>query len=92
MVNVSFALKGIAYVFGEQYAYFVQQMNANYEPEVCEANKPLHWYRSGQALNVYRIQANDLGSRYFDLTDWTRGLGGTWMYMYVDNGRFNLVN
>ena len=67
-------------------------MNSHYEPEICEANRALHWYRDGRALNVYRIQADDSGSKYFDLGSWDRGLGGNWMHMYVNNGQFFLVD
>lgn len=75
-------------MFGEQHAYFIQQMNAPFVPETCEPNKPLDWNRGGKALNVYKIQANDAGTGHFDLTDWDSGVGGQWMHFYVDNGRF----
>lgn len=82
---------GMAYVYGSRFAYFIQQAKASEGPERCEANKSLDWNRNMKALNAYRIQADDRGMKYFDLTNWSRGFGGSWMNMYVDNGNFNLV-
>jgi cyanophycinase len=79
---------GKAYVFGSNNAYFLEQNGANNFPEICEASRSLEWYRTLRAVNVYRVAATLDGRRYFDLSDWSTGLGGTWIYHYSRNGKF----
>lgn len=84
-------LNGMAYVYGTQSAFFIQQASLSGGPERCEADKPLDWNRNKQALNVYKVQADDKGMKYFDLKNWSRGFGGSWMKMYVEDGEFHLI-
>lgn len=41
-----------------------------------------------KAIQVYRINGTLEGNRYFDLKSWNSGVGGIWIYHYVDNGTF----
>lgn len=84
-------ISGVAYVFGSQNAYFYEQTFADGYPEICERNKNLNWVRSQKALKVYRVLGDQLGVKWFDLSNWTRGLGGQWLHAHVDNGRFFLI-
>ncbi len=77
---------GKASIYGYGYAFFLQQNNQG--PEVCSPGQKLDWYRNRQAVKVYKILANTSGSRYFWLTNWNSGSGGSWEYFYVDRGRF----
>ena len=79
---------GMAHVFGSEFAYFIEQASVSSVPEQCVRNKVLDWYRDKQALKVYRIPADPLGTKAFDLSNWTWGFGGAWLHMYVDNGKF----
>ena len=80
---------GVARVFGKYSAFFIQQSSSSNTPETCEPNKRLNWYRSRQALKVYRIYGNNFGDRFFNLNNWNTGFGGSWSYMFVDNGYFS---
>lgn len=90
-VAVAVESNGRAYVYGQtnNYAHFMQQTNALDGPEECVPGKPLDWFRSRKAVNVYRVMSNKNGDRYFDLNSWNTGTGGTWMYYYVDRGFFS---
>lgn len=81
---------GIGYVLGSEYAYFYHQTFSTGYPEICERNKNLDWYQEKQALKVYRIPGDDYGLKWFDFTNWTRGIGGQWLHSYVDYGKFYL--
>lgn len=75
---------GKARVYGYGYAFFLQESGGT--PERCTSRRSLDWYRSRQAVRVYKIQANSSGNRYFSLNNWTQGSGGSWQYHYVDYG------
>lgn len=82
---------GVAYTFGTGNAYFITQTTTSGFPEVCEPNKSLDWYRSKKALDVYLVPGDLLGVKWFDLSSWSKGVGGTWHYMYVDYGKFYML-
>jgi len=83
----------MAAVYGEypdygDYAYFLQ-VNCEYPfnaPETIEANTPLTWNVSGEALKVYLAPGTVDGSVQFDLNNWRDGVGGIWKNWYVNNG------
>ncbi|CAF0951367.1 unnamed protein product [Brachionus calyciflorus] len=79
---------GIARVFGNRDAYFIEQDTQEGIPETCEPKKRLDWYRNKKALRVYKITGTQNGERYFDLKTWNTGYGGNWYYMYVDQGLY----
>jgi len=70
------------------HAYFVQFGAAADEarPERCSSGQPLAWNCGGRALRVYRLPGAETGAGSFDLTNWTRGHGGDWLYWYVADG------
>ena len=70
---------GIANVFGEHNAYFIQ---ATGYPELCVPDQPLTWDHNGEAMAVYVIPKTGT----FDLTSWQFGTGGTWEYWSVMEG------
>ncbi len=70
------------------HAYFVQ-INTTLSvpgPERCTSGRPLVWNRGGRALRVYRLHGAEKGGGSFDLTNWTRGHGGDWLYWFVADG------
>jgi cyanophycinase len=77
---------GIAKVFGINNAFFLQINSSG--PETCESGSPLTWNRGNQAIKVYRIAGSSTGNGSFDLTNYSKASGGTWLYYYVDNGSF----
>lgn len=85
--------EGSARVFGgyptyDDNAYFIQS-NCEFTdavPETCTPNTPLHWYKGGEAVKVYKVKGTTTGSNAFSLTDWQTGIGGTWEHWYVNNG------
>lgn len=86
---------GIARVFGnypkyDDNAYFIQ---SNCElidrsPENCSLGSPLTWFRQEQALKVYQVKGDSLGSNMFNLHTWQSGSGGTWYDWSVQEGVF----
>lgn len=87
---------GKARVFGEyptyqEFAYFIQP-NCTFQeinPEVAELNTPLTWNYGSKALKVYKIPGTLTGEHYFDFTDDSNFLGGTWLDWSVVNGVFS---
>ncbi|CAF0916799.1 unnamed protein product [Brachionus calyciflorus] len=79
---------GLARVFGNRDAYFLQQNSQQGTPETCQSRKKLDWYRSREAIRVYKITGTQTGDRHFDLNTWNRGYGGKWYFMYIDQGRY----
>jgi cyanophycinase-like exopeptidase len=83
----------IARVFGESptypdYAYFVQS-NCDQPfsmPENCTAGQPLNWVKGNEALKVYRIGGNLLGTNRFNLNNWQTAAGGIWQDWHITNG------
>ena len=55
-------------------------------PETIEANTPLTWNVSGEALKVYLAPGTVDGSVQFDLNNWRDGIGGIWKNWYVNDG------
>lgn len=79
---------GRAYVYGTGIAFFIQQYRAGEYPERCQPNVSLDWYRNREALETYRIVGTLQGDRYFDLSSWRNGFGGSWLFYYVNRGLF----
>ena len=79
---------GLARVFGNRDAYFLQQNSQQGTPETCQPRRKLDWYRSREAIRVYKITGTNTGDRYFDLHTWNKGFGGTWYFMYIDQGKY----
>ena len=82
-----------AYVYGkypsnDDNVYFIQPdtCSTDYGPETCVAGAPLTWNRNNAALRVYRIKADNTGSKYFDLNTKKTGSGGEWFNWYAING------
>lgn len=82
---------GVAYTFGTGYAFFITQATTSGFPETCESGKSLDWYRSKKALDVYRVPGDAYGVKWFDLSSWSRGVGGSWLNIYVDYGRLYMI-
>ncbi len=79
---------GKARVFGEGYAFFLNQYF--YGPERCQPRRSLDWYRDRRAVEAYKVLGNSSGTNYFMLDRWTTGSGGEWQYYYVDRGRLRI--
>ncbi|XLS29408.1 cyanophycinase [Flavobacteriaceae bacterium M23B6Z8] len=79
---------GKAVVFGNGYAFFLQQNGAG--PERCAPRKSLDWYRNRRAVEVYKVLGNNSGANYFWLDRWNGGSGGSWQYYYADRGRLQI--
>ncbi len=79
---------GKAQIFGEGYAFFLNQYL--YGPERCQPRRSLDWYRERRAVETYKVLGNNSGTRYFMLDLWTTGSGGDWQYYYVDRGRLRV--
>ena len=83
---------GMANVYGNDpindIAYFIQANCTLDEgaPENCTANEPLTWNHSGEALKVYKIQAQPDGNNSFNLNDWQTGAGGIWEQWIAEDG------
>ena len=84
---------GLAKAYGEwptynENVYFIQPNCElqDYTPEDCSSGSPLNWYRNGEALKVYHIQATMDGSKTFSLADWSTGTGGIWENWSIVNG------
>ena len=88
---VTITSEGIATVWGDtpdyfEYIYFIQSNCETLGPEVLNGGVPLTWNQSNAALSVYKIRGDNEGSNSFDLNDWTTGIGGEWLYWYVQEG------
>ena len=81
---------GTGRVFGSGTAFFLNQNGRSTTPETCVKGTPLDWYRSRQAVAVYKINGDKKGSGTFDLTTWNGGSGGVSQYYYVDHGRLGI--
>lgn len=81
---------GIGKIFGYGSAFFLIQNTSSGIPERCTGNRSLDWYRSRQAVEVYKIPGSASGNGYFDLNTWNSGSGGSWQYYYVDKGSFGI--
>ncbi len=79
---------GKARVFGEGYAFFLNQYF--YGPERCLPRRSLDWYIDRRAIEAYKVSGSVNGSGYFMLDQWTTGFGGDWQYYYVDRGRLRI--
>lgn len=82
---------GLATVWGDtpdyfEYIYFIQSNCETLGPEVLSSETPLTWNQNESALSVYKIRGDNEGSNTFDLTDWTTGVGGEWLYWYTIDG------
>ncbi|CAF1080487.1 unnamed protein product [Rotaria sordida] len=81
---------GKSKVFGSGTAFFLSQNGSPNTPETCVIGSPLHWYRNGQAVTVYKIVGSQLGSGSFDLTTWSPVSGGVSQYYYVNHGTLGI--
>lgn len=87
---------GIARVYGDypnyqEFAYFIQSNCENESgPEICQSNSPLTWNYGGQALKVYKVPGTMNGSNYYNVNNWSNGIGsgGNWENWSVNNGNF----
>jgi len=76
--------KGIATVFGQNNAYFLQVQGNT--PETCAENQPLKWIQDKKAVKVYAIAGSEMGNGAFDLTYQQASKEGKATNWYVDNG------
>lgn len=80
--------EGMAHVFGDpnfnDYAYFLKKHGG--PPEQCTAGAPLSWNQNQKAIKVYKIKGDPEGSGWFNINNWTEGMGGTWQYWYAIDG------
>lgn len=81
---------GRARVYGAGMAFFIQQNGSSNTPERCVSGSSLDWYRSTRATSVYRVPGTSTGANYFELSNWTTGVGGSWQYYYVDRGTLKI--
>lgn len=81
---------GTGRVFGSGTAFFLNQNGQSSTPETCASGKPLDWYRSRQAVVVYKINGDKTGRGTFDLTTWKPVSGAVSQYYYVDHGRLGI--
>ena len=81
---------GTGRVFGSGTAFFLNQNRLADTPEKCVSRTPLDWYRSRQAVGVYKINGDKTGSGTFDLTTWKAVSGGVHQYYYVDHGKLGI--
>lgn len=85
---------GIARVFGDypnypEFAYFLQSNCVDdYLPETCVDGQPLTWNKGTEAVKVAKIPGVPTGTNFFDVSNWTAGLGESWENWYVNNGTF----
>lgn len=90
---------GIARVYGDypnyqEFAYFIQSNCENESgPEICQSNSPLTWNYGGQALKVYKVPGTMNGSNYYNVNNWSNGIGsgGNWENWSANNGNFITV-
>lgn len=75
---------GIATICGTGKVYFHVSEN---EPECCEPNKPIHWNKNNKAIKTYIAQS---GCK-FDFKKWD-GLGGSWKYFFVLEGKLGCID
>ncbi|WP_088330064.1 Type 1 glutamine amidotransferase-like domain-containing protein [Lacimicrobium sp. SS2-24] len=73
---------GVATVYGEGSAYFMQPNNY---PEQIQSGQSLVWDNGGQAVSVYRIQGSVSGNGSFDVQNWN-GSGGNWSDWFTTSG------
>lgn len=84
---------GNAMVVGFGKAYFLKKYCNT--PEICTNNQPLDW---SNGTKVYIIQAPGSYSspptlaKFFNLNDWSTGIGGNFEYWNVNNGTLSIGN
>jgi len=91
-VAVCIGTDGKAYVYGDypnyqEFAYFIQPSCNWWETvENCQSGQPLTW----STVKAYKVPGTMNGTNYFDLNDWTAGIGsgGSWENWSVINGVF----
>ncbi|TAD99952.1 MAG: hypothetical protein EAZ97_07360 [Bacteroidetes bacterium] len=83
---------GLAKVFGSaNSAYFMRQalvQSTTNKPERCVSGSSLDWYKSKQAVSVYKVQGTSTGANSFNVSTWGSGVGGTSLFFYSDRGVF----
>lgn len=79
---------GNAQVFGDGYAFFLNEYGGN--PEECVSGQRLDWYRNRRAVRVYKVRGTNNGNNSFNLSNWTSGSGGSWQYYYANRGRLRV--
>lgn len=91
--SVCIDTNGIARAYGaypsfNDQVYFLQVNceNMNPNPENYTSGQALDWNLGGNAVKVYRILADNNGTKHFDINDWKEGNGGVWEDWYVVNG------
>ncbi|UYZ65053.1 cyanophycinase [Hymenobacter weizhouensis] len=81
---------GTGKVFGSGTAFFLTQNGSASTPETCVSGRSLDWYRSRQAVRVYKIPGTTAGTGTFNLSTWTGGSGGSSQFYYVDRGALGI--
>jgi cyanophycinase len=76
---------GSARVYGIGTAFFLRQRTTTTTPETCVSGTKLDWYRSKQAVSVYKITGSASGAGPFSVSTWS-GSGGSSQFYYVDRG------
>ncbi|MGB0525047.1 MAG: cyanophycinase [Flammeovirgaceae bacterium] len=85
---VCIASNGTASVYGDGYAFFLQEYGGT--PEECVPGRRLDWYRNRRAVKVYKVRGTNNGNNSFNLANWNSGSGGSWQYYYADRGRLRI--
>jgi cyanophycinase-like exopeptidase len=97
-VAVCIGADGIAKVYGDfpnyqEFAYFIQSNCENTAgPETLQPNTPLTWNQTGKALKVYKVPGTMNGSNYYNVNNWSNGIGfgGNWENWSIVNGTLNV--
>lgn len=76
---------GSARVYGTGTAFFLRQRTTTSTPETCVSGTRLDWFRSRQAVSVYKINGSASGAGPFSVSTWS-GSGGSSQFYFVDRG------
>lgn len=87
---VCIANNGVATIFGDypefpDKVYFLQN-NCQATNAIIDANTPLNWVDTPNALYVYEANAPEDGNATFDLNSWKNGSNGEWQYWNIEDG------
>jgi cyanophycinase-like exopeptidase len=81
---------GVGKVYGSGTAFFLIQNTSAGVPERCVSGSSLDWYRSKQAIEVYKVSGTTTGANSFNVSTWASGTGGSWQFYYVDRGTLGI--
>ncbi|SEM37705.1 Cyanophycinase [bacterium A37T11] len=84
--------QGVAMVFGESKAYFLQS-SIDKKPEIRKAGEKLEWNQNNHAVAVYEINGSPTGAGHFQVTDYMDPAqkGGRWYWWWVKNGELKQI-